>query len=387
MNTSECDDVWNYSSTIQATAALERLQWSHTDKLLTQIILPVIVIVGVLANLAFLFTVFRVRRMQTITNYYLANLAVADILFLLITMGAQIHTYSHSQFRGNVPYLSEHGCWGSLFPILVSYFASIELVTLVSLERYYTVCKPVQYRLMHGKERTIKLIVIAWIIALALGALTAPRFGLMKRKCIIWPDGDEYQSLPMRFHSCYMVNIGLGLFAEIIICVLFVAALLISCITYYKLVTALGSSNTHHSGSVQVLKNKRNIQIRNQVARLLIINGTVFFLCQFPSRVMSMEKFIRVITNTLQPHFFTFFVISFGLLLINSAVNPFIYGLSSRLYRVAFFQAFGIAQYFNFEILSSRGDSCRENSHDYMESARIKRRQSSITTLDTIGQY
>ena len=382
-STTNCDEVWNFTSSVDASAALERLQWSSTDKWLTKVILPVIVIIGVLANLAFLFTVIRVRRMQTITNYYLVNLAVADVLFLVITLSAQFHTFTHSPFRGNVPYISEHGCWGSVYPIFVSYFASIEFITLVSLERYYTICKPVHHRLMHGKERTIKLIVSAWVVAIVLAAATAPRFGKMKRKCILWPEEDEYDDLPTRFHSCYMVNFGLGLLAEVIQSILLVIALVISCITYYKLVTNLGSKKL--GGSVQVSKNKRNLQIRNQVARLLIINGAVFFICQFPSRVMNMDKFVRAVTDTLQPHTFTLFAISFGLLLINSAVNPFIYGLSSRLYRVAFCQAFGIAPFLNMDPLSSRGESFRNNvSHDFMDSARLRRRQSSVTTLDNI---
>ena len=43
---------------------------------------PVVILFGLLANFTFLLTVCRVQEMRTVTNFYLANLAVSDIMFI-----------------------------------------------------------------------------------------------------------------------------------------------------------------------------------------------------------------------------------------------------------------------------------------------------------------
>ena len=378
-----CDKVWNFTNRIyRASGTLERLQWSNTEKILYQVILPIIVVIGVLANLAFLFTVIRVKRMHTSTNYYLANLACADLLYLIILLCTRIHAFRHSPFRENIPYKSRNGCWGSIFPIFLCSFASVELVTLVSLERYYSICKPIYHRRMRGKQPTIRLIILAWILAIILAAITVPRYGRMRHLCIIWPESNKFQRLPTTYQTCHTISFALGLSAEIIRSVIFLTALGISCFTYYKLIRKLSNlklSSVRHSS-----KNKRNRKIRNQVARLLIINGLIFFLCQFPARYIGVDRFIRGALKHLRSQPFVAIVISFILLLINSAVNPFIYGLSSQLYRVAFCQAFGITRYFNMERLSSQADSFHDTTRTFSERESFKRKQGSASTLDNI---
>ncbi|XP_072028904.1 neuromedin-U receptor 2-like [Amphiura filiformis] len=335
-----CDDgILNYTYLEDAERALDEYRWSGADAFITKVILPIVVSIGVLGNLAFLFTVARVSRMRTVTNYYLVNLAVADMLFLLITMSAQIHKYRRAQLRGSVPYTSEVGCWGAIFPIFLSYFTSVLLVTFVSLERYYSICKPVEHRLLHGKAHTLKLIVVAWIVGIVLAILSTPRFGKLKQECILWPNEEEYKDLPTRYQQCFMINIGLSLLSEIIQFALFCIALTISCITYFNLIKTL-SKNTLVVSEQQA---QRNQQVRNQVARILIIIGVIFFCCQIPSRVINLHKFVRIVRGTHEPSYGIIFEISFGLLLLNSATNPFVYGFGSRLYREAFYKAFGVS--------------------------------------------
>ncbi|XP_072024181.1 neuromedin-U receptor 2-like [Amphiura filiformis] len=339
-NLQNCVDIFNFTLVEDAESALDRFLWNGVDELLTKVILPVVVCVGVLGNLAFLFTVARISRMRTAINYYLINLAVADIMFLLITMSGQIDLYTRSQFRGSVPYISVVGCWSNVFIVFLSYFASVILVTIVSLERYYSICKPIQHRLLHGKKYTRKLIVAAWIVAAVLAILCIPRFGKLIQECLIWPNEEQYQHVSTKYYKCFMVNFGLGLFGEIIQLTPFCFALIISSIAYYKLIVTLSKKRLAASEDQAV----KNLQVRNQVARIIVIIGVVFFVCQCPSRVINLDKFIRIVTGTHDPSYGIIFVFSFGLLLINSAINPFAYGFGSRLYREAFYEAFGISK-------------------------------------------
>ncbi len=344
----DCVETWNLSDTASAHQTLHYLEWSFLDKLIITILIPIFVVVGVLANLAFTFTVARISRMRTVTNYYLVNLSIADILFMLIMLGSYIRTYLQSPFRNNVPYTSEYGCWAKIYPMYLSYFASVLIITLVALERYFTICMPVKHRLISGKKRSIKLIIICWVLSFILAALTTPRYGQLKQKCIIWPDEEEFQHFPTTYRTCYFLSEAWALTSEFVQLIIFTLALIVSCFTYYKLMRALRKSRPL-SWTGKSIRGERDKQLRKQVARLLMINGTVFFLCQFPARAINMDKVVRVINGNLQPYFATLFAIANGLLLLNSAINPFIYGLSSRFYRVAFCKAFGIAAYLRMD--------------------------------------
>ena len=373
-----CVETYNLTNETEASQILTMLQWSGMDKLIITVIVPIICTVGILANLAFLFTVARVRRMQIVTNYYLVNLGVADIVFMTFTMASFLNTYLHSPLRHNVPYGTSAGCWGNIYPIYLSYYSSVLLVTLVSLERFFVICMPIKHRLIKGKARTVKLIAACWGISVVLAALSTPRFGLLKQKCFLWPDSEDFAHLPATRRSCYLISNNLAILAEFIQTISFVVAMVISCITYYKLIRTLSQTPAltwSGSRSTRGRREMRNKKVRNEVARVLIINGIAFFLCQFPARVIGIDKLIRVINGNLQDNYATIFAIASGLLLINSAINPFIYGLSSRFYKVAFCEAFGIATYLKMERSASlvTGGSSFTMSQSNDSSLRIHR--------------
>ena len=360
-----CDEILNFTSAAsEADEALEQFRWSGADKLLITIILPVCVFVGILANLAFLITVARVERMRTVTNYYLVNLAISDLVFLLISFGDQIYAYQYSVFQANLPAVSNASCWLSIFPVIFSYYASLQLVTLVSLERYYAICKPVQkHQMMNGKREAVKMILVTWIVAAALGALSSPRNGKLRTACIIWPDEEEYEQLPTTHNECVEVNFVLGLIAEVLRIVLFVIAMLINVVAYYKLLRNLSKRKTSESSR----RSRRKRDIRNQVARIVTINVAAFFVLQLPSRVLNVDRFIRIHTGTLPENYGTIYSLGFGFLLLNSVINPFIYGFGSRLYRAAFSEAFRIDSCKSCQKVSDFSSADMSISKDYSQ--------------------
>ena len=358
-----CDEILNFTSSVsEADEALEQFRWSGADKLLITIILPVCVAVGILANLAFLITVARVERMRTVTNYYLVNLAISDVVFLLISFCDQIYAYQYSVFQANLPATSNVSCWLSIFPVIFSYYASLQLVTLVSLERYYAICKPIQYHQMmaDGKRKAVRMILITWIVAAALGALSSPRNGKLRIACIIWSDEDDYDLIPTTKNECVEVNFVLGLIAEVLRIVLFVIAILINVVAYYKILRNLSKKKTCESSR----QSRRKKDIRNQVARIVTINVAAFFVLQLPSRILNVDRFIRIHTGTLPENYGTIYSLGFGFLLLNSVINPFIYGFGSRLYRAAFCEAFRIESCQNCQKISDFSSADMSASKD-----------------------
>ena len=363
---------FNFSTTAIANAALSKLKWSRSDKVVITIFIPTIVIIGVLANAAFLFTVSRIPRMKTVTNYYLVNLSIADMLFMLFTLGSYLGMYRQSPLKSSIPAKSTAGCWVYTYPIYLSYYASVLLVTLVALERFFTICMPLKHRLIKGKVRTIKIIIVCWIFSLFLAATTTPRYGLYKQRCIIWPSTEEYRYLPSIRSGCVSMSLATDVAAETIQSLTFFLSLAVSLFTYVSLMRALRTTPTLAWSARG--RSERDKQIRKQVARLLMINGIVFFICQLPARALNMDRVHHRVIGESTNHSALVYAIGHGLLLLNSAVNPFIYGLSSRFYRVSFCQAFGIASYFKMERSTSltTGSSFMSRSPSFQANSSIR---------------
>ena len=131
------------------------------------ILYPCILIFGIATNLSFLFVVIRVPYMRSITNFYLCNLAIADLLYVVVTVVGQMTTYIRFPLRNAID--SAVLCILELYVFTASFVASTHFVGLVTLERYIAVCHPLQHYLVKGWKRTLNLTVLIWIVAAVTG--------------------------------------------------------------------------------------------------------------------------------------------------------------------------------------------------------------------------
>ena len=160
---------------------IELLLYTQADKFMITIVFPFIVTLGVLANSAFLFTIVRVPKMRKLTNFYLANLAFADLFFVVVTTVNYFYKYIWSpDFERGSPWARSFGCAAMAAASYIPYFASISLVTLVSIERYLAISYPLKYRMANTKSRAVKLVISAWIIAIAFTAAVAPNYAVLR---------------------------------------------------------------------------------------------------------------------------------------------------------------------------------------------------------------
>ena len=342
MNHSEkCDDILDLSNPLDA----ENIFYTATEDMFFTVVLPLVVFIAISSNSAFIFVVFRVQRMQTITNAYLTNVAAADLIFVGFSCCAYIANYTQSPVRDDVMFRSWAGCMGIWVSALGTYFASLTLITLVTVEKYYALCHPLQHMTISGKGRTTKLLVITWVVGAIFGVMTALRYAGIKHLCAIWPGTEQYDNMPTVVEYCTSNNPALNVFADSSMVVPFVVVFVCSLYMYVRIIATLSSrptgekldSDTNTSQALQALR------VRNQVARLLIINGMIFFCCQAPYRAVQVHNIWKDTTGTSfmsQAQDGALTVISRCLLMINSCINPFVYYASSSYYRSAFKEAF-----------------------------------------------
>ncbi len=305
-------------------------------------VFPAIMVFGLIANFSFLFVLYRVKEMRTITNIYLANLAAADFLYLFmqgLTTGLNVLTYGIVQGQF---YRSSVGCnIGGTF-LYMPYFTSIGLITLVSFERFLGICYPFKSRTISSKSRTIKLIILTWFLGFLPTLLRIPLKDLHLIFCIMWPDRPRYNGFTHFTRICTYTNRKFKQAWPFVEFVPFTIAMVSNSVFYTKIIHTLNKRSGIEENSS---KSSENNNLRNQVARMLIANGAAFFICmspyQFAQAVWVVMEFTSLPVPFWTPRFeYAFVRVAAAMTLINSAINPIVYSVSNPRVRSAFRQAF-----------------------------------------------
>ena len=313
--------------------------YTSSEQVMVTIVMPLIWLIGVAANLAFIFVVFRVRRMRTVTNYYLCNLAVADIMFLCFGVGDKLGRLLASPVYNDQYGLQAGGCILLNFFIQLSFYASLFLVTLVTMEKYYAVCHPVVHRLITGRVRTVKTVTVAWILAVIFAVCLIPAYIVYVPKCMLWPDSFKY--LPKFIATCTPISSEMGNAKNGLQTIPFFSVMIANLIMYVLIIRSI-NTRVGVRERQQSMKTSRNIQIRNQVVRMLVINGVIFFACLAPMQSLSLFVMISRASHSMFDYQTVLQASWAGRILsyLNSACNPFVYAFVNPRYRQAFVDVF-----------------------------------------------
>ena len=315
----------------------ESFLYTKTERFLFTIVLPLMLAVGLFLNASFAITVTRVSYMRTPTNFFLFSLAVSDSLFLVSAIGDKFVQISNSPIARDEGIYNHIGC--SIRSLLVdtSYFASLFVITLVTLEKYFAVCKPIKQVRKRSKKRALKYIVITWIISFLIACTFIPLCMRISTDCYYWPYIDKYLDLPE--YSIIFDPLD-SVFYYSIFCqsVPFFVTLVINAVVYFRLINALGVQVATSEKRGQ--DPERTNRIRKLVIRMLVINGAAFFLLLAPFEVTLLLKAIQDIRGAAlfasEDQARLIYMVVRMLAYVNAIINSAIYWASNKRYRDAF---------------------------------------------------
>ena len=267
-----------------------QLLYSPMEVVFSSIIVPCMIAVSFLSNSAFIFSVYRMPDLHTIVNAYLVNMAVADIIYVhLHSTLVFLLPYMMSPVKQDVGY----GQIGCLFRGIVAnlcYYTSFVLITCVAVERFLAICHPLYQQMVSGKSRTVKIIIVSWLMGgiFALG-LQVPQLTYLKISCIVWPNGDKYLMLPKNISSCTGYPGFPVIISQVADFITYFMAFVINFIMYARIITTLRRRASVVTGTGQSQHHEHN-----QVARLLITNGVVFFICFTPWQFTNLDSIVSI---------------------------------------------------------------------------------------------
>ncbi|XP_075455146.1 neuromedin-U receptor 2 [Ascaphus truei] len=284
-----------------------------------------IFLVGVSGNLLVCLVILKHHNMRTPTNYYLFSLAVSDLLVLLLGMPLEVY-----EMWNNYPFF--FGTWGCYFKTVLFEtvcFASILSVTTVSVERYVAIIHPFQAKLKSTRSRALRILVTLWIFSILFSIPNTSTHGILLQ---YFPNG----SLVPDSATCTVVQ-PLWIYN----CIIQVTSLLFYVLPMglISVLYCLMGIKLRGDHSLEADKISMNVQrpSRKSVTKMLFVLVMVFAMCWAPFHVDRLFfSFVVDWTEPLANVFNLIHVVSGVFFYLSSAVNPLIYNLLSRRFRLAF---------------------------------------------------
>ncbi|CAL1260954.1 unnamed protein product, partial [Larinioides sclopetarius] len=225
-------------------------------------------LVSVVGNLLVLIIVAISRRMRTVTNYYIANLATADIVIGLFAI--PFHFQAALLQRWVLPPFM---CAFCPFIQVMSVNVSVFSLAAIAVDRYRAVMHPIKAKTAKGSAKWAILFI--WV----LGSLMGVPYAMALRVSMVYdPETGEYSKPFCR-------NVGIPIYwwkvyNYVLVCLQYVVPLIVITLVYaiigMKLKDAPIPGNSEGERDNAVLKN------RKKVIHMLFIVVALFGFCWFP---------------------------------------------------------------------------------------------------------
>ena len=308
----------------QLNGSHERLQITSQDIIFTTLY-SFIVFFGVVGNGVVITIVQKTPSMHTTTNYLLLNLAVADLLTLLLCPG--IYDFALNHFRIN-PTLGDIVC--KLFAgnaiVCITFDASVLTLCVIAVERYVAIVKPFKSsRWNIAPKKTSIVIALIWFMAFILSFPDS-----------LWTEYNRNYTPASSRYPCvrpwtldHESTVKVYIVAHCII--LIVLPSLLICFCYLSILKVLKWDLADPAVDEA---NKNNMR---RLLKLLVSLAVAFCILCLP--FASFFLYVAALETTqIEQHFASLFLthrIVRVLIFFNSFINPLLYAAQSANYRKA----------------------------------------------------
>ncbi|XP_054036426.1 neuromedin-K receptor isoform X1 [Dryobates pubescens] len=305
-----------------------------------------VVAVAVFGNLIVIWIILAHKRMRTVTNYFLVNLAFSDASMAAFNTLINFIYALHSEWYFGEAYCRFH----NFFPI-TAVFASIYSMTAIAVDRYMAIIDPLKPRLSAMATKVVigSIWILAFLLAFPQCLYSITKVMPGRTLCYVaWPGGPKQ-------HFTYHV---------IVIVLVYCFPLLVMGITYSIVgITLWGgeipgdTSNKYH----EQLKAKR------KVVKMMIVVVLTFAICWLPYHIYFIVTGIYQQLNRWK-YIQQIYLASFWLAMSSTMYNPIIYCCLNKRFRAGFKRAFRwcpfieVSSYDELELKAARFHPTRQSS-------------------------
>ncbi|KAM6907423.1 beta-2 adrenergic receptor-like [Xenentodon cancila] len=135
-------------------------EYSDAELVLLGVAMAVLVLAIVFGNVMVITVILRFQRLQTVTNLFIASLAVADLI-----MGVVVVPFGSSNILLGIWKFGNFMCdfWTATDVLCVT--ASIETLCVIALDRYLAITSPLRYPTLLTRGRAFAVVLAVWAVA------------------------------------------------------------------------------------------------------------------------------------------------------------------------------------------------------------------------------
>ncbi|XP_049642494.1 neuromedin-K receptor [Suncus etruscus] len=277
-----------------------------------------VVAAAVLGNLVVVWIVLAHKRMRTVTNGFLVNLALADAATAAFNALANFVYGLHGEWYFGAGYCR----FQNFFPI-TAMFASIYSMTAIAVDRYMAIIEPLKPRLSATAAKVVigSIWVLALLLALPQYLYSTTKVMPSRTLCYVqWPKGQTQ-------HFTYHVTV---------IVLVYFLPLLVMGITY----TIIGL--TLWGGEIPgdtCDKYHEQLKAKRKVVKMMVVVVVTFAVCWLPYHVYFILTAVYQQLNRWK-YIQQVYLGSFWLAMSSTMYNPIIYCCLNKRFRAGFKQAF-----------------------------------------------
>ncbi|XP_022255927.1 prolactin-releasing peptide receptor-like [Limulus polyphemus] len=347
----------NYSNLFQTTPFHDYVTSIPSVQVFFYCLYVIIFVTGICGNVLVCYVVFRNKSMQTVTNIFITNLALSDILLCTFAV----------TFTPLYIFLRQW-IFGSVFCHLLTYVQGVSVyisaITLMSIaiDRFFVIIYPFQPRLK--VSWCLMIVVSIWIIA---ALLTMP-YGIFISLIVV--RGRPYCEEEWPHETSRRV---FGLCTSVL---QFVVPFIIISICYLKVCTKLRDRARTKPGNKSLRKEELERERTRKTNRMLIAMVVIFGVSWLPLNVYNLVVDFHI--PALSWEYLTlFFVLSHSIAMSSTCYNPFLYAWLNENFRKEFKM---VLPCFKVQPTPRKGNSAKNertcNGHDTVQESLLPRSNS-----------
>ena len=303
----------NLNGTDPSNQAMEKVV-----AIVVPIIFGVIAVVGFAGNLLVMIVVISNKQMRNTTNLLIINLAVADLLFIVICVPFTGALYAMPVWPFGTIF-----CKVYQYVIHVTAYASVYTLVLMSLDRYLAVVHPICSMTIRTERNAYYVIGLSWLLIMSLNIPLLLDYaevqyifnGENRSACL----NEKVVNDPRQgkiFYGCFFA------FSYVI-------PLTSVCILYgFMLRRLLYGGVPGGNQSAESLRSKK------RVTRMVVMVVVIFALCWLPINIILTIQYFGTYPETIA--FVGLQIASNCIAYMNSCVNPLLYAFLSDNFRKSF---------------------------------------------------
>ncbi|CAM1293238.1 tkr-3 (predicted) [Pycnogonum litorale] len=232
-------------------------------------------VLAVAGNGCIIIIVATSRRMHSVTNYFIANLAVSDIVIGLFAI--PIHLQAALLRRWHLP---EFMC--PLFPFAEDLSVNVSIFTLsaIALDRYRAIMYPLEGRMSKKKAKIIMCAI--WILATGFSLPYAVTYRVTTFQNIVTGERKRF------CFNAVIPRMVWKIYANLLVTVQYLIPSVILCSAYTKMALQLWGSSV--PGNAQGLRDAILIRNKKKVIKMLFTVLVLFSLCWIPYQTFNIVK-------------------------------------------------------------------------------------------------